>query len=135
MWCMGLFWPSLVLGVVLLPMLAAAPQADAQGSQGPQDRSKIEIVPIIPHSSSGIRAVAFSPDGARVLSAGVGERTIKLWDVAIGALVRTFGGHKGHFGPGHLDRILARRNPRAVRQLGQVGETVGCGHGHTAAHI
>jgi WD40 repeat protein len=36
--------------------------------------------------------VAFSPDGARVLS-GSGDHTIKLWDAATGALVRSFAGH------------------------------------------
>ena len=36
--------------------------------------------------------MAFSPDGARVLS-GSDDKTIKLWDAATGALIRTFEGH------------------------------------------
>jgi WD40 repeat protein len=36
--------------------------------------------------------VAFSPDGGRVLS-GNFDNTIKLWDAATGALIRTFEGH------------------------------------------
>jgi WD40 repeat protein len=33
-------------------------------------------------------------DGARVPS-GSGDDTAKLWDAAVGALIRTFGGHSG----------------------------------------
>jgi len=42
--------------------------------------------------SGGVTSVAFSPDGTRVLS-GSGDKTIKLWDAATGALIRTFAGH------------------------------------------
>jgi WD40 repeat protein len=56
-----------------------------------QDRSKIEIVPTLGHLS-GVTSVAFSPDGGRVLSGG-SDNTIKLWEVATGALIRTFEGH------------------------------------------
>jgi WD40 repeat protein len=46
-----------------------------------------------------VSSVAFSPDGARVLSGSGGllekDHTIKLWDIATGALIRTFEGHSG----------------------------------------
>src|SRR5262249_24429168 len=42
----------------------------------------------------GVSSVAFSPDGARVLS-GSDDNTLKLWDTATGALIRTFEGHSG----------------------------------------
>jgi WD40 repeat protein len=37
-------------------------------------------------------SVAFSPDG-RLLASGSSDKTIKLWDVATGSLVRTLSGH------------------------------------------
>jgi WD40 repeat protein/uncharacterized caspase-like protein len=49
----------------------------------------IEVVPIISHSES-IRSVAFSPDGARIVTSGA-DHTVKLWDVHTGRLIRTWG--------------------------------------------
>jgi predicted NACHT family NTPase len=39
-----------------------------------------------------VNSVAFSPDG-RLLASGSSDKTIKLWDVATGSLVRTLSGH------------------------------------------
>ena len=73
----------------------------------------------------GVNSVAFSPDGARVLS-GSDDSTLKLWDAATGELLRTF---EGHSEPGRLSCVLARRHPRVVGQRGQDGEAVGHGDG------
>ena len=39
-----------------------------------------------------VRSVAFSPDG-KLLASGSGDNTVKLWDAATGAEVRTLSGH------------------------------------------
>ena len=41
-----------------------------------------------------VRSVAFSPDG-RALASGSADNTIRLWDAAGGALLRTLAGHTG----------------------------------------
>jgi WD40 repeat protein len=46
------------------------------------------------HSDS-VASVAFSPDGTLLASAGSADKTIKLWNVATGEVVRTLVGHTG----------------------------------------
>jgi WD40 repeat protein len=41
-----------------------------------------------------VRAVAFLPDGKRVLSAG-DDGSLRLWDVQLGRQIRSFAGHRG----------------------------------------
>jgi WD40 repeat protein len=55
------------------------------------DEPKIEIVPQLAHAI-WVRSVAFSPDGAQVLS-GSEDKPLKLWETATGRLIRTFEGH------------------------------------------
>jgi WD40 repeat protein len=81
----ALFPHAQVFLIALLTLLMLVAPVHAQ------DRAKIEIVPNLSHSSL-VTSVAFAPDGARVLS-GSDDSTIKLWDTATGALIRTFEGH------------------------------------------
>jgi WD40 repeat protein len=67
---LGLLW----LMMIALPTLVQAASA--------QDKPKIEIIADAGHSFV-LSSVAFSPDGAHVLS-GSNDHTIKLWDAATG---------------------------------------------------
>ena len=51
------------------------------------------VVPQLGHAGPVV-AVSFSPDGRFIVSGG-GDNTLKLWDAANGALLKTFAGHDG----------------------------------------
>jgi WD40 repeat protein len=77
--------------------------------------------------SDWVQSVALSPDDQAALS-GSGDRTLKLWEVATGKLLRTLRGHS--------DEVLRRRGPhhRENRQLYhfpgmQWGQKAGHKHG------
>src|ERR1051326_2304918 len=56
-----------------------------------QDTAKLEIVPAIARSTA-VGSVAFSPDGARVVTDNI-DRTAKLWNTTTGRLRRRLDGH------------------------------------------
>ena len=76
---------SLAIGLAVLTVALAAQGARAQ------EPPKIQIVLNVPHSQ-GATSVAFSGDGTRAVS-GSRDKTIKLWDVGTGDLLRNFEGH------------------------------------------
>jgi WD40 repeat protein len=86
-----------ILGLLAIVWLAAsfADERFAFGADNaayalPKDAGR---VPQVGHSEA-VQAVAFSPDGRFVLS-GSADQTMKLWDAATGALIRTFGDGAG----------------------------------------
>jgi WD40 repeat protein len=45
--------------------------------------------------TGGAYDVAIAPDGSRALSAGFGDRTMRLWDLTDGGELHAFTGHAG----------------------------------------
>ena len=56
-----------------------------------EEKPNGEVIPQLGHSKD-VTSVAFSPDGARVLTGSI-DKTAKLWDAGTGKLLRTFTGH------------------------------------------
>jgi hypothetical protein len=82
-----------------------------------------------------VTSVAFSPDG-RLLASGSADKTIKLWEVASGSLVRTLSGHTNYvksvaFSPD--GRLLASGSADKTIKLWEVasGSLVRTLSGHT----
>ena len=53
-----------------------------------------QVVPTLKGHSSGVLAVDFSPDGARVVT-GSSDQTAAVWDAVTGERLRTLKGHTG----------------------------------------
>jgi WD40 repeat protein len=53
------------------------------------DTATGQLIRVFEGHSGAVRAVAFSPDGTRVLS-GSYDNTAKLWDAATGELLHSF---------------------------------------------
>ena len=81
------------LQILLTLALSSMCSYEGAYAQDFRDVLTTEITPVISHTNT-ITSVAFSPNGAQVLS-GSFDNTVKLWDVASGRLLRTFVGHAG----------------------------------------
>lgn len=59
------------------------------------------------HLPSGLaNGLAISPDG-RAIAAALSDQSVRLWDLANGDLIHTFGRRWGLFGVGHHDAVMA----------------------------
>jgi len=62
---------------------------------GAQDKNAPEVVAKLKGHTDSVYAVAYSPDGKFLATASF-DNTLKLWDVATGKEIKTYGGTGGH---------------------------------------
>jgi WD40 repeat protein len=93
-----------------------------------QNRPRVEIVLNLAHTGH-VMSVTFSPDGTRALS-GSNDKTLKLWDVATGKLLRNFEGHTF----GVLTVAFSPDGTRALSGGLLDPRAVGCGDRQAPAH-
>jgi WD40 repeat protein len=82
------------LGVLLsLQALGTSPALEAEDALHQSLESlQVSLTLAIPSSNDPIRTVAYSPDGARLATAG-DDRKARIWDAASGQLLLTLSGH------------------------------------------
>lgn len=79
-------------GVGVTPIVSLGAGAPREATANAGDARRTLIFPQLGHASGPTMAVAYSPDGALIASAGA-DNTIKLWDAASGREMRSLVGH------------------------------------------
>ena len=82
------------------------------------------LVRILTGHASSIAAVAWSPDGTHLATAG-DDQTVRIWNRTTGETTATL---TGHVGPGAYGGLVARRHPVGRRRRRQVGPDLGPHH-------
>ena len=126
------------IGLVCLAAALPAAPGMAQGSEqanasGASPENSAPRLMVQTGHGGQINALAFSPDGKHLLS-GSDDKTAKLWDIATGREIRTFGGHESQvlavaFSPdgktiatGSWDHTLIVRDARTGQALHVLNE-------------
>jgi WD40 repeat protein len=81
----------------MLPGQPAAPPSSSAAVSQPPMSSESRPAAVLNGHTDTVQAVAFAPDG-KVLASGSDDRTIKLWEVPSGRILRSLTGHTGSVG-------------------------------------
>jgi WD40 repeat protein len=81
--------------VSLLPAVGLFTLALAFPSDGQEKKNTPEILSKLKGHGDAVYAVAYSPDGKYLITGSL-DHTLKLWDVAAGKELKTYGGTAGH---------------------------------------
>jgi WD40 repeat protein len=81
-----------VIGVAFLPGDREVVSASANGDLILWDLKAGKVLSRMNHGAT-LHDLAVSPDGKRALTAGFGDRKVKLWELETGRLVESFDGH------------------------------------------
>ncbi|MDZ4159674.1 MAG: protein kinase [Anaerolineaceae bacterium] len=76
----------------IMPALSSTPYPQPRNAIQPEDADRVVQLRTLKGHTSGVRSVAFSPDGA-TLASGSWDGTIRLWRVTDGSQLRTLAGH------------------------------------------
>jgi WD40 repeat protein len=95
---------------------------DQDGAARLWDRSSGQAVRTFQHGPEypGVNSIAYSSDGTRILTAGRGDKVVKIWDAASGELLQAFG-NPGR--PGARD-VQAAMSPDGTRVLVSADESL-----------
>jgi WD40 repeat protein len=82
----------LLIGLGIINLFGRQEQVVSTPAESTDTPIDTQLVRTLKGHTSEVRSVSFSPDGSLLASGGL-DKTIKLWRVSDGSLVRTLTGH------------------------------------------